>query len=387
MVPGPGEAFSVVTRHEIATTMAIVPDHDEVYLLIHGVGERADARVERIDPATLETLDRSAPLPGGRIWPGGIAAHRNGDLYVAFGAHVHRLRRDCTLVRSVELGVDAPHNSTVICDSGHLVVKDFGGRLPSGWTGDGTCTLTVLDEDLEVTSSVTVDEGSIARLSCAGQLVALVGTEHLITFEVDHEGQLHERRRTRYRTEAGQGYGWDPVLVGTVAFFLDDGEGSEAFDGSFTGKGTATAPLRLHAVDLLSGAASSAEVCGLPCGLIANPPIVDVDRHIAVGYDSSNGVVSAFDALGHQIGPLRWQRLQHHGSHLVLLADVGQLITFDFAAGASSEDLVVLDVETGHELARVATGSPIQSVLFPAPFAPRSIFACSLTTIARVAVT
>lgn len=385
-MPGPGESFEVTTRHELATTMAIVPEEGEVFLLTHGVGDRADAVVQRLDPTTLTAVATTAPLPGGRIWPGGIAAHRNGDLYVAFGRHVHRIARDCTLVASTTLAVDLPHNSTVITSSGHLVVKDFGGRLPSGAVGDGTCTVTVLDEDLTVCSQLVLDEGSIARLSCAEQTVVLVGVDHVVTLEVGVDGSLVERRRTRYRTDEGQGYGWDPVLVGSVAFFLDNGEGSEAFDGSFTGKGVATAPLRLHAVDVDTGERSSAEICGLPGGLVANPPIVDVDRGIAVGYDSSNGVVSAFDVVGHTIGPRRWQRHQHHGSHLLLLADEGQLATVDYAAGTTSEDLVVLDISTGAELARVATGSPIQSVLFPTPLAPRSVLWCSLTTLAKVTV-
>ena len=386
LVPGVDEAFSVVSRLQIATTMVITPSSDATYLLTHGIGDEAPVAVEQIDPDTLATIARSADLPGGRIWPGGIGAHANGDLYVAFGRHLHRLSKSLDLLASVELSVDAPHNSFVITDSGHLVVKDFGGRLPSGWTGDGTCTISVLDAQLTLLSQLRLDEGSIARLSCSGDDVVVIGIDHCITARVSRDGMITEVRRTMYRTEAGQGYGWDPVLVDRTAYFLDNGEGSEAFDGSFTGKGIATAPLRLHAVNIDSGDHSSAEICGLPGGLIANPPLVDPGRGIAVGYDSSNGVISAFDVAGGVIGPLRWQRLQHHASHLLASSDLGELVTFDFNAGAGVDELVVLSIDTGEELARSATDSPVQSVLSPSPGRDRSIYYCSLTTVAKISV-
>jgi len=44
----------------------------------------------------------------------------------------------------------------------------------------------------------------------------------------------------------------------------------------------------------------------------------------------------------------------------------------------------VIDIETGHELARADTGSPIQSVLFLAPGFERDLYYCSFTTVARI---
>ena len=61
-------------------------------------------------------------------------------------------------------------------------------------------------------------------------------------------------------------------------------------------------------------------------------------------------------------------------------------MTFDFNAGEGVDELVVLSIDTGEELARSATGSPVQSVLFPAPGRDRSIFYCSLTKVAKISV-
>src|SRR5204863_7848105 len=129
--------------------------------------------------------------------------------------------------------------------------------------------------------------------------------------------------------------------------FLDNGDGSENYTGTLRGNGISTAPLHLVRVDLATGAVTTAEICGLPGGLVANPPVVDEARGIAVGYDSGNGRMAAFDVDG--LTPL-WQREQNHGSHTVLFAETGELVTNDHVASRSADQVVVLDIETGREL-------------------------------------
>jgi hypothetical protein len=50
------------------------------------------------------------------------------------------------------------------------------------------------------------------------------------------------------------------------------------------------------------------------------------------------------------------------------------------------DELVVLDLDSGEEKARVAVPSPSQGFLFPAPGFGRDVYYQSMTTIARVAV-
>lgn len=175
----------------------------------------------------------------------------------------------------------------------------------------------------------------------------------------------------------GQTYGWDCVLAAGAAWFLDDGEGSEHYSGTLRGHGVSTASLHLVRLDLATSAVSMVEICGEPGGLVANPPIVDEARKIVVGYDSGNGVMAAFDS---ETLESLWRRDQDHGSHLLLYADGGELITGDHA------DVVVLDVVTGNELGRVGTGSGMQSVLFPAPGFERDLYLCSFLTVSRIVV-
>ena len=386
-MPGPNERYEVVHRLNIATTMVVRRNPGELFLLSHDVGGDAPCHVEQIDPLTLETLARSADLPGGPIWPGGLAIHANGDLYVVFGNHAHRLSPSLELKATVTLPRHSPYNSFVILDSGFLATKDFGGRLPDGRDFSGSTELLVLDpETLAVCASIEIDQGSIARLSAKGDEIVLIGVNDLVTFAFHPEDQtIEETSRIRYRTLTGQTYGWDPVLVEGCAWFLDNVAGSEAFDGSFRGKGISAAPLHLVRVDLSTHEVQLTEVAGLPNGLIANPPIIDPVRMIAVGYDSSNAVLSGFHFDAHGVTSLAWSRHQDHARHLVLLQEPGQLVTFDFEPGGT-DALVILDISTGEELSRVSTESPVQSVLFPTPGEHRDLYYCSLTSIARVAV-
>lgn len=390
---GPGfvaGAVDVVSREAPAATMAVLRDPGEVFLLRHTGGEGAVAWVERIDPVTLEPLARSADLAGGPTWPGGLAAHADGSLHVVFGNHAHRLAADLSVLASVELPRYAPYNSFVTLPDGYLVTKDFGGVLPGA---DPTthapppAELCVLHpESLAIVDRMVLPEPSVARLSADGDTVYAVGTSALHRARWDGTRLVADPDFAPvYRTEPGQTYGWDAVIALGAAWFLDDGEGTQGYAGSFRGIGVSTAPLHLVRVDLESGAVTLTEICGLPGGIIANPPVVDEARRIVVGYDSGNGVLAAFTVAADGSCAPRWRRDQNHASHLVLFPDTGELVTDDHDPEAFADAIVVLDVDTGAERCRVASGSPVQSVLFPAAGFDRDIYYCSFTTVARIA--
>ncbi len=386
----PGERLGATYRDGIVATMVVLRDAGEVYLLRHTGGPDAISWVERIHPDTLEELGRSPDLPGGKTWPGGIAAHANGDLYVAFGRHLHRLRADLTLVASRELPRDRPYNSFVILPDGHLALKDFGGTLPPGLDqiDEDSCELLVVEpEALETVALVTIPERSIARLSADGGDVYVVGTEHLWRARWEGTGiTLDDTFRPRYRTVEGQTHGWDAVLTGGAAWFLDNGAGTEGYAGTFRGRGVSPAPLHLVRVDLTSGVVTLTEVCGLPNGIVANPPAVDAARGIVVGYDSANGVLAAFDVATDGSTTPRWSRGQDHGCHPILYPDTGELVTADHDPDRMMDQVVVLDIETGAELGRVDTGSPLQSVVFLAPGFGRDLYYCAFPGVSRITV-
>jgi hypothetical protein len=386
---GAGETLEVTARFSIASTMVVLRDPGEVFLLCHTGGSDSVSWVEQIHPHTLETLRRSPDLAGGPVWPGGLAAHANGSLYVVFGRHAHRLSAALTVEASVVLPRDRPYNSFVLLPDGNLATKDFGGARPGHPNGDdlGASELLVLAaDDLRLLATCPLPEPSIARLSADGTDVYVVGDTTLQRVRWDgSELHLDAEFRPVYRTMDGQTFGWDAVIDGGAAWFLDDGKGSEQFNGSLFGLGMSTAPLHLVRVGLDDGEVTTAEVCGLPGGLIANPPAIDLERGIAVGYDTGNGRVQAFRINGAVLEPL-WAKEMHHGAHPLRFPDTGELVLCDHDAARGTDQVVVLDIETGREIARADTTSPIQSLVFHAPGFERDVYYCSMSTVARITV-
>jgi hypothetical protein len=385
--------LSVVSRPSIASTMVVLREPGEVFLLCHSVGPDAISWVEQLDPLSLETLRRSPDLPGGPTWPGGLAAHADGSLIVVFGRHAHRLTSSLEVSATTTLPRDRPYNSFVVLPDGHLVTKDFAGALPGAAGGGRDQTsmpsqLLVLDpERLGIVASLDLPEPSIARLSADADDVYVVGDTSLL--RVCWRGTALELDRSfvaPYRTMPGQTYGWDAVIDAGAAWFLDNGAGSERYTGTLRGAGTSTAPLHLVRVDLATAEVSLTEVCGLPGGLVANPPCVDPDRGVVVAYDSGNGVVVGFDIDDSGVTGRRWERHLDHGCHPVRNAHAGQIVLGDHDSATMSEHVVVLDIVTGDEIARAATGSPLQSVLFSTPGFDRDLYTCSFSTVSRVSV-
>lgn len=383
------EHLEVVSRDALAITMAVVGPEDELFLQRVMPGPESVTWVEKIDPQTLETIAQSEQLAGGPMWPGGMAAHANGSLYVVFGNHAHRLSTDLRVLASVQLPRLRPYNSFVILPSGHLATKDFSGPLPGQPNGspmDCTELLVLEPENLQVVASLQLPEPSIARISADGNDIYVVGDYSLIRVQWQNEKLVvDESFVARYRTLDGQTFGWDTVITDDDAWFLDNGEGTQLFTGSFRGVGISPAPLHLVRVDKSTGHVTLTEICGLPNGIIANPPVVDTKRQIVVGFDSGNGVMSGFDYDEDSV-TLRWTRQQNHACHMLLSPESGQIITADYRPDLGCEQVVVLDIASGVEIARVSTSSPIQSAVFPAVGAQGDIYWCSMTTITRVTV-
>ncbi|HVN50486.1 MAG TPA: hypothetical protein VMT43_03590, partial [Acidimicrobiales bacterium] len=326
-------------------------------------------------------------------WPGGMLAHADGSLYVTFGRYCHRL--DPVTLQPIvtrALPRDRPYNSLLSLPGGQLVMKDIGGgeganRLPDDVTGSELVVLA--PGSLDEVGRLELPEGSIARLSAIGGDVYVIGESNVHRVRVDGASGTLARDPSwspRYRTIAGQTFGWDVVLAAGSGWFLDNGEGSDDFGGSFRGKGRSTAPLHLVRVPLDgAGPVELVEVDGRPGGVIANPPAVDEERRVVVGYDSGHGTLAAwrFGAPGEPLAPL-WRREQHHAGHMLRVPATGELLTYDFDHERGTDQAVVLDIETGDELGRVDTGSPVQCVLFPAPAPGGGAYVCTFAAVTRV---
>ncbi len=377
----------VTTRDLLVGTMVVTREPGEVFLLCHSGGDDAVSWVEQIDPDTLAPLARSRDLPAGPTWPGGLAVHANGFLYVVFGRFAHKLSPALDVVASCELPRDLPYNSFVILGDGSLATKNFGGARPGYETShlEADTELVILHpDDLRIVASAILPEASIARLSAVDNEIFVVGVESLWTLTWDPSVQellVDAARAVAYRRD-GEGYGWDPVITESDVWFLNNGQGSERFDGSLAGHGTATVPQCLVRVSRLDGSVTRLEVTSAPGGLVANPPAIDPNRHIAVGYDSGNRVVTAWS---YESEPrVLWTTSLGHGSHPLVLPEQGLVVLGDFVEMGRNEDVVILDLASGDERCRVMSGSPIQSVLFPAVGDDNSIYIVSFLALTKV---
>ena len=264
-------------------------------------GTDAISWVERIDPVTL---DGRAAFTRSARWQDLAGRHRRAHERLA----VRRVRaarppaHPRPAARRDPRPAPRPSVQQLRDPAGrrHRARRTSPARCPAGprTTPARPSELLVLEPDaLEIVARLQLPEASIARLSADGDH-DLRGRRRA---PVPHRARtartlaLDDAFRPRYRTIAGQTYGWDAVLTDGAAWFLDNGAGSEGYAGTFVGRGVSAAPLHLVRVDLASGAVGLTEICGLPNGIVANPPAIDVSRSIAVGYDSANGVLAAFD--------------------------------------------------------------------------------------------
>lgn len=418
-----GENLKVVAQKDaFASDMVIRREPGELFALRHTlpVGDplagTVEGWVEKLDPQTLAVSASTPRLAAGRYWPGGIAAHANGDLHMVFGHSAHRLNPELEVLVSRRLPVDRPYNSFVVLDGGELVTKDCdapAGLAPS--------TVSVLDpETLEsLAPELELPEPSIARLSSDGQTVIAVGTETVFRLVFDREAgrlEIDQSWKPRYGPAPGRSYGWDPVITDEHVFWMDQGRNST--DWSMVASGDSPAPVRLWWARIDDPQAlRSVEISGLPFGTESNPPAWDPVQRTVIAYDAGNAVLRAWRMNGDELEPL-WRRDGFaHAGHLVLYPDTRELMAQDwhgpallrqptvrriarpalrrlghlatvrrFSRPVGVDSLVLLDLDTGEDKARVKVTSPSQAFLFPAPGFGRDFYYQSMTTIARVAV-
>ena len=353
--------------------------------------------VERVDPITLESLASSPKLPsGGHVWCGGVVAHANGDLYVVSGSYVHRLSPKLEIKAALQLPIDAPFNGILILSDGRLLTKDL--RV----NGESSTLVLVDPEALEVVQTVEVGEPSMGRFAidavCSEDLVYVPGTEHLIRLRYAL-GRLSvdETWRPRYRIDdQRQGPAWDVTVALGSAWIQDNGDvhfvrdilashpaGSSSFPPRMGGDRVGPVRLLRFGTDDPSDAD---EVVSEPgkAGWNVAPAVVVPQGRIVITYDSGGGQVSAYRYHGPGSFETLWKAPVANWWQPLVFADTGEVVLDDYRFDTMDDNLVVLDLETGREKGRTATGSPMPSGMFPCPGLDRDVYYSSNLTIARI---
>ena len=380
----PGEGLDTTFRLAPVAVMPVLRDPGEVYLLTcSGPGDDTTMTLERIDPESLEPIETTGAIATGPFWPGGVAAHANGSLVVVQGNRIHTVDPDCSLLRSTELPRQRPYNSFVCFEDGSVVTKDFG--IDSA----DPCEVLVLDPESheQRAAPVLLPEPSIGRIAADGDTLYVSGftTSHRLHWDPDAgELRLDDEWRHRYLRDGGS-YAWDPCLSGGSMWVMDGGAESRSFTGTFRGCGTAPAPSRVIRVSVDDASDHEAvEISGLPNGFQCNVMVYSETHDTAVAFDAGNGVVAAWRPRPDGLEPL-WRAETGHAAHLLLWEDTGELVLGDHDE-AHGDQVVVVDITTGHERARANTGSPMQTALFPCPGWDRDLYHTTMAGIWRATV-
>jgi hypothetical protein len=175
------------------------------------------------------------------------------------------------------------------------------------------------------------------------------------------------------------------VLDGRNAWFMDNGR--HRYLTSMVGAGVSRTANRLVRVALADARDHAVlPVCDLEGGSVTNPPLVDAQRGIVLGYDSANRVLQAWqvDGLSQALRPLWRKHPFGCASHMLLYPDSGEVVVNDYRH--HGEEVVVLDITTGQERARVRVGGLTQGVVFPSVGWARDFYWCSMGRLARVFV-
>jgi len=94
--------------------------------------------------------------------------------------------------------------------------------------------------------------------------------------------------------------------------------------------------------------------------------------------------LTAFDIAADGSTALRWKVDQDHAAHLLFDPESGLVLTGHHDGSRFAEQMVVRDLASGDEVLRLDSGSPLQSVLFPAAGGPGVVYSCTFSTVSAL---
>jgi hypothetical protein len=356
--------------------------------------------LERVDPITLEPSASSPRLPsGGHNWCGGVVVHENGDLYMVNGRYCHRLSPDCEVVAERELPVDNAYNGLLVMSDGNLLMKDIqrDRRRHSTFSILEPESLSPLGEPFPLpensvgrfSSDVTAD-GEFVYVSSDTKLYRLRYRSGELSIDDGWIGDYDIRGEH-------QSFGWDSCIGGDSIWMMDMGDGLgvrallDAFPIGSEPPGSTpyelpSAAIRVFRFSVRDAAKRDVLVpFGIARAGVPAPPLYDHDRKIVVAFDSANHKVGAWRFEGSGEFRELWVRNYDHSTQMLLYAKTGELVLDDNTA--AGDDAVVVDIESGTEKGRVATGAPRSSGMFFTPGFDRDFYyATAFGQVARISV-
>lgn len=395
----PGEPLHVTRRETGRWNVMLVWRGGRLYLYSTSLVGSSDpfGLVEEVDAMSLAPIRSSPKLPtGGHISAGSIVVHANGDLYVVNGRFLHRLSPDLDVLAEVELVDDRAYNGLLVMADGTLVTKEV--RL-----GGEPSHLTIFEpEELGSLGATTLLEASMGRM--CGELdnrtdvIYVPGTERIFRYEYRRGGLKRDSTWTaRYRTGGDpHGLAWDGCLGAGSIWFHDNGDPSSlrlmheqqptgavardtSFEASFAVAG------RLHRFSTSKADEHDVlEPVGLPDGWVLSPPVYVESHRVAIAWDSWHGGMVAWRYSGPGEFTELWRTTLRNFWQPLVYPDTAEIVVDDYLPMVD-DNIVVLDLLTGAEKARVETGSSRPNGMFPCPGQGRDFYYVTTNVVARVA--
>lgn len=377
-----GSRLKITSKRTQISTMVVLGNPGEVFLLTHDalrarIGLPTCSKVERIDPHSLKPIFSSVRLPGGPMWPGGMAVHANGKLVVVYGRFAHLLTRQCELIASLQLPEKEAYNSFVVLNNGYIVCKNLSRTRKA--------RLSVLNPDTlqAVCDPILAPEPSIARLSARGNTVYLAGLQHLFRFNWSDKAQtlsLDEDWQPDYIQGSGNTNGWDIVLTDDTAWLMDNGHHKYLY--KMIGAGVSSHANCIIGVNLTDSAKiTRMAISGIASGSVTNPPLFCTQNKILLAYDSANAFLQAY-RVGTDLTPIWNKHSFGCASHMILMQTSNTVWINDYRK--LGEEVVVLDLLTGQEKARIRTPGKMQGVVFPALGWEKDVYWSSMDRVSRI---
>ena len=334
--------------------------------------------VEEVDPITLETIRQSPDLnTGGHNWCGGAAVLADGTIITGFGNRIHKLTLHLELIVELELPVDHAHNGISLLSDGMMITRNLEHDHSK------KSVFTVFDTNtLQVVKRVEFVGASIGRFCVDptpdGDYVYATTPTHIhrLIYK-DQNLVLDENWNASYDLpDENQSFAWCNTVGDGSVWFMDMGDTPplETIMRAYP-VGTkplafskpCSAPVRVHRVSTTDS--NSTDVLtpfGLPNGGHNSSPLYVQDKRILLTFDTANRKTGAWRFNGPGEFESLWVHDIANSNQVLYYPDTGEVV-LDDVLDDKTVDTVVIDIETGEEKGRTATGTryPAAMAFYP----------------------
>ena len=344
--------------------------------------------VEEVDPITLETIRQSPELTtGGHNWCGGASVLADGTIITGVGNRVHKLSLDLELINELELPVDHAHNGISLLSDGMMITRNLEHDH------NKASVFTIFDPNtLKVVKTVEFLGASIGRfcvdLTPEGDYVyATTPTNiHRLIYK-DQNLALDENWSASYDLPGeDQSFAWCNTVGDDSVWFMDMGDTPpvETIMRAYP-VGTkplafskpCSAPVRVHRVSTTDS--SSTDVLtpfDLPNGGHNSSPLYVQDKKILLTFDTNNRKTGAWRFNGPGDFEELWVHDIGNSNQVFYYPDTGEVVLDDVLED-NNVDTVLIDIETGEEKSRVATGARYAAAMAFYPGLDRDFYSTS----------